>query len=66
MEIQFFWNGSFAGVNHSMIVNGKEIRLGGIISNPEEAKNDAIKILKNEYNVDFKEDDINFTWGGAL
>jgi hypothetical protein len=30
MEINFYWNGSFAGTNHSMAVNGKEIRLGGV------------------------------------
>lgn len=66
MEIKFFWNGSFAGVNHRMIVNGKEIRLGGVISNSEDAKNEAIKILKNEYNIEFKEEDIKFKWGGRL
>lgn len=31
MEIKFYWNGSFAGTNHSMTINGEEIRLGGVV-----------------------------------
>ena len=40
MEIKFYWNGSFAGTNHSMTINGKNIRLGGIVSN----ENDSFQI----------------------
>ena len=46
-KIEFFWNGSFAGTNYSMkIDDGSEIRLGGVVSNFEEAKTEAIRILK--------------------
>ena len=38
MEIKFYWNGSFAGANHSMTINGKEVRLGGVVSNEDEAR----------------------------
>jgi len=66
MEIKFYWNGSFAGTNHNMVVNGKEIRLGGIVSSEDEAKNEAINILKWEYDIDYKIEDILFQWGGSL
>ena len=66
-KIKFFWNGSFAGTNHSMkIDDGSEIRLGGVVSNSEEAKVEAIRILKENYNIDYNPDDINFEWGGRL
>lgn len=66
MEIKFYWNGSFAGTNHSMTINGKNIRLGGIVSNEDEAKLEAIEILKRDYNVDYTADEIKFEWGGQL
>lgn len=49
-----------------MAVNGKEIRLGGVVSNEEDAKLEAIKILKRDYNIDYNPDEINFVWGGCL
>jgi hypothetical protein len=66
MEIKFYWNGSFAGTNHSMTINGKKVRLGGIVSNEEEAKLEAIRILKQDYNIDYNIDEIKFKWGGCL
>jgi len=66
MELKFYWNGSFVGSNHSMTVDGKEIRLCGIVSNEEDAKIEAINILKNDYGVELKEVDIKFEWGGRL
>ena len=66
MEIKFYWNGSIAGDNHSMTINGKEIRLGGVISNEDEAKLEAIEILKRDYNIDYNVDEIKFEWGGRL
>ena len=65
-EIKFNWNGSFAGPNHSMTINGKEIILGGVVSSEEEAKAEAIRILKEEYNIDYNPNDVNFTFGGRL
>jgi hypothetical protein len=66
MEIKFYWNGSFAGDNHSMTIDGKEVRLGGVVSNEEEAKLEAIEILKRDYNIDYNVDEIKFEWGGRL
>ena len=66
MKIKFYWNGSFAGANHSMTINDKNIRLGGIVSNEKEAKLKAIEILKSDYNIDYNSDDIKFEWGGRL
>jgi hypothetical protein len=66
MEIKFFWNGSFVGTNHHMKVNGKEISLGGVVSSEEEAIEEAIKILKKDYNIIMEPDNIKFEWGGCL
>jgi hypothetical protein len=66
MEIKFYWNGSFAGTNHSMTINGENIRLGGIVSNENEAKLKAVEILKQDYNTDYNIEDIKFEWGGRL
>ena len=66
MEIKFYWNGSFAGTNHSMTINGTNIRLGGIVSNENEAKLKAVEILKQDYNTDYNIEDIKFEWGGRL
>ena len=66
-KIEFFWNGSFAGTNYSMkIDDGSEIRLGGVVSNFEEAKTEAIRILKENYEINYNQDDIDFKWGGRL
>ncbi len=66
MDIKFYWNGGFAGINHIMVVNDDEIRLGGVISDEEDARIMAIEILKNDYNIDYNMDDITFNWGGEL
>ena len=66
MEIKFYWNGSFAGTNHSMDVNGKEVRLGGVVSNEDDAKLEAVEILKQDYGIDYNVDEIKFEWGGRL
>ena len=66
MEIKFYWNGSFAGTNHNMTINGKSIRLGGIVSNENEAKLKAVEILKQDYGIDYNVDEIKFEWGGRL
>jgi len=65
-DIEFIWNGSFAGINHRMIVHGKEYRLGGIVSDEDEAKEEAIRILKNEFNITYDKSNIKFGWGGQL
>ncbi len=66
MEIKFYWNGSFAGTNHSMVVNGKEVRLGGVVSNEDDAKLEAVEILKQDYGIDYNVDEIKFEWDGRL
>jgi len=65
MKIEFIWNSSFVGTNHSMIIDKQEIMLGGVISNKTEAKQEAIEILK-QFNIDYKVEDIEFKWGGRL
>jgi hypothetical protein len=66
-KIDFYYNGSFVGTNHSMTIDGgEEIPLGGIVSNEKEAKEAAIRILKENYNIEYTSDDINFKWGGRL
>ena len=37
MIIEFFWNGGIVGTNHSMIIDGKEIFLAGVVSTKKEA-----------------------------
>jgi hypothetical protein len=66
MEIKFYWNGSFAGTNYSITINEKEIRLGGVDEDENEAKLKAIEILKYDYNIDYNVDEIKFEWGGRL
>ena len=66
MEIKFYWNGSFLGTNHSMKINGKEIILVGPISNENDAKLEAVEILKRDYNITYNIDEIKFEWGGSL
>ncbi len=46
--------------------NGKNIRLGGIVSNENEAKLKAVEILKQDYGIDYNVDEIKFEWGGRL
>jgi hypothetical protein len=66
MEIKFYWNSSFLGTNHNMTINENKISLGGVVSTENEAKLEAISILKNEYDMLIKEDEIEFEWGGYL
>ena len=66
MEIKFYWNGSFLGNNHSMVINGEEIILAGPVSNENDAKLDAVEILKRDYNITYNIDEIKFEWGGSL
>ena len=66
MEIKFYWNGSFLGTNHSMVINGKEIILGEVVSNENDAKLEAVEILKRDYNITYSIDEIKFEWGGSL
>jgi hypothetical protein len=64
MEIKFYWNGSFAGTGYHMTVDGERIGLGYF--DEAEAKLNAINILKNDYGVEYKFDDVIFNWGGEL
>ena len=66
MEIKFYWNGSFAGTNHSMVINGNKISLGGVVSSSKNAALEAIEILKKDYNIDYDINNIEFKWGGRL
>ena len=66
MEIKFYWNGSFLGTNHRMKINGKEIILGEVVSNENDAKLEAVEILKRDYNITYNIDEIKFEWGGSL
>jgi hypothetical protein len=49
-----------------MTINENKISLGGVVSTENEAKLEAISILKNEYDILIKEDEIEFEWGGYL
>jgi hypothetical protein len=45
---------------------GKDIPLGGMVSNETQAKLIAIEILKQDYNINYNIDDIKFEWGGYM
>lgn len=64
MEIKFYWNGSFAGAGYHMTVDGGRIGLGHF--DEDQAKLNAVNILKTNYNLDYNINDINFIWGGEL
>ena len=66
MTIEFFWNGSFAGTNHCMVINGKEIFLGRCVSTEKEAADEAIYIIREDYEIEFNIEDIVWKWGGRL
>lgn len=66
MNIEFFWNSGIAGTNHSMFIDGKEILLDNGISSRKEAIDNAIFILKQQYNIDYEPTKIVFKWGGRL
>ena len=48
------------------VSQSRYVRLGGIVSNEEEAKLEAIQILKKDYNIEYNIDEIKFEWGGRL
>jgi len=62
MKIDFYWNSSIVGRTHHMKIDGKEINLGlHRFSNSEkEAKTKILEILKQDYNLDYNDEDINF------
>jgi hypothetical protein len=66
MEIKFYENGSFVGAEYSMVVNGQDISLGGINPQTDEAKSEAIRILREGFNIDHSEKEIVFEFGGKL
>jgi hypothetical protein len=61
--IKFIWNSSFVGTNHKMIINGKTVRLGGVVSTAKESTIEAILILKEKYNINMHVNDVNWEWG---
>lgn len=65
-KLDFFWNGSIAGITYSFKVNGKEHFLGFPAKSEEDTKNEISEILKEKYNIDIEPNNINFTWGGRL
>ena len=66
MEIKFYWNGSFAGISYYMTVNDNQIGIGSLDLSEDEAKLKAVKILKQDYDIDYDIDGIKFEWGGEL
>lgn len=64
MIIEFFWGSSFCGSNFYVSVNGVDKHFG--INNYKTAIEDIIKYLKEEYNIDYNPDDIDFKWDGTL
>ena len=66
MEVKFYWNGSFAGTQYDMSVDGQDISLGGFNPHPDFAKSEAIRILKENFNIDYTEKEILFEFGGRL
>ena len=67
MIIEFFWNGSFVGETYSFSVDGKLIELNlGPSQDRDEAMDKIVELLKNDYCIDYKKEDINFKWGGQL
>ena len=67
MKIEFIWNGSIVGRSHSLKIDDKYIDLGlAIVSEEEEAKLIIIEYLKNNYNLEYDINNINFKWGGQL
>lgn len=66
MIIEFFWNGGIVGTNHSMIIDGKEIFLSGVVSTKKEAADEAIIVLKEQYGIDYDPTNIVWKWGGRL
>jgi len=66
MKIDFYWNGSFVGVEYSIMIDDDEIFLGEYGLSENEAKLKSINILKNNFNIDYELNDIWFKFGGKL
>jgi hypothetical protein len=66
MIINFYFGCSFVGIVYYMTISGVNINLGSFSSNENEAKSEAIQILKQNYKLDYKEEDITFMWDGTL
>jgi len=66
LEIKFYENGSFVGAEYSMVVNRQHISLGGFNPQTDEAKSEAIRILREDFNIDYSEKEIVFEFGGLL
>lgn len=65
LTINYIWSGSINGAQYTMIVNDKEYYL---CHGCEEdyAKEEAIIILKQDYNYITTKDKIYFEWDGSL
>ena len=66
MEIRFFWNGNFVGTSHEMVVDGKKYHLLGAVTSESEAEEDALRILKENYGIEYDKTQIKWVWGGRL
>lgn len=63
-KIKFIESHNFVGEFFEMIVDGKYHRLK--YTRFKDYKDDAVSILKNEYNIEMKKEDIEFEWDGSL
>ena len=65
-KIKFMWNGSFVGTTYFILVNGKQYGLGDFGEHIETYKQNAVKLLKEKFDIDYDINDIEFEWGGEL
>lgn len=64
IEIKFVLSGSFVGPSYHMYVNGKGYSSG--FKGEEESKEIFLKILKDEYDCDMLDSEIEFEWDGTM
>jgi hypothetical protein len=64
MKIKFIESHSFFGEHMTMEVNGNQHRLE--MNKNQTYQQHAVKLLKEIYSVDFKEEDVEFEWDGSL
>jgi len=64
MDIKFVLSIGFVGSDYSMVVNNTYHCFGFV--SEDEAKDEAIKILKSLYNISMYKEDIKFEWDGTL